>query len=303
MPPRMRGLILGIVCLNVLYQVYSTHRWQQFTPTREDGPQPTRGQHLHETLHVLISPPPAPPPPIESTGAARAPARQSIVAASKTIHSSRAARLTIANETGEHPVYSETPAAALIRAQSPAVVPAAWQRRREASIAKYIMLHRAMLRGTRSGRAEDGIGGSVKRESATHAEVPSRGLLPRRFIVVRPCCQLCNRMRVLVSALALGILTDRAVLIDFDGSSSGATVGAQSDYYGRFDDLFDSPIAVQSRLPRDVEARGAVTGAGGDGLNAATGTGTRSLPWLTMMTDFMCTDPLSCTRADANGSP
>ena len=49
---------------------------------------------------------------------------------------------------------------------------------------------------------------------------------PLRYIVVNPCCQLCNRLRVLVSAVALGILTERAVVMDFD-----------HDYYGKFANL------------------------------------------------------------------
>ena len=98
---------------------------------------------------------------------------------------------------------------------------------------------------------------------------------PRRYIIVQPCCQLCNRLRVLVSALALGILTNRAVLMDFDGS------GSKSDYYGRFDDLFESPLRVQStRTSRELRT-------------AMTAGSERTLSWLHMMTGFLCDDPLS----------
>lgn len=141
-------------------------------------------------------------------------------------------------------VASESPAQALRRAQQSTVVPAEWGRRRLQSFRRYIDLHAAILAGK-------------------HA---------RRYLVVQPCCQLCNRVRVLVSALALGMLTERAVLMDFDGSSS-------SDYYGRFSDLFDSPLRVQStRTPRELR------GTNGD---------ERSLQWLEMMSDFICHNPLS----------
>ena len=143
-------------------------------------------------------------------------------------------------------VASESPAQALRRAQQPTVVPAEWRHRRHQSFRRYIDLHAAILAGK-------------------HA---------RRYLVVQPCCQLCNRVRVLVSALALGMLTERAVLMDFDGRGSSS-----SDYYGRFSDLFDSPLRVQStRTPRELR------GANGD---------ERSLQWLDMMSDFICHKPLS----------
>ena len=116
-----------------------------------------------------------------------------------------------------------------------------WQRRRESSFRAYIELHRAIVGG--SGEAVR-VGGRA---------------VPRRFIIVKPCCQLCNRVRVSVSALALGILTRRAVLVEFDSK----------DYYGRFNDLFDSPLQLQARPPRPKSAE-------------------RTLPWLAAMTSFMC---------------
>ena len=61
---------------------------------------------------------------------------------------------------------------------------------------------------------------------------------PLRYLLVRPCCQLCNRLRVLVSAIALGLLTERAVLMDFDAG-----------YYGRFADLFASPLSPLASKP------------------------------------------------------
>jgi hypothetical protein len=158
-------------------------------------------------------------------------------------------------------VYDETPLAALERARELVHVPAEWQRIRSSTFAAYVELHRAFLRA--------GAGHSV--------EVEGRGTLRRRFLLVKPCCQLCNRLRVLVSALALGILTDRAVLIDFDGR----TAGGRTEYYGRFDDLFTSPMDVQARLPRDVLNDGSGDGHG------------RTLPWLSMMSDFMCMEPLA----------
>jgi len=81
------------------------------------------------------------------------------------------------------------------------------------------------------------------------------------------------------------MLTGRAVLMDFDGGS-----GRSSDYYGRFDDLFESPLRVQStRTPRDLKA-------GGD---------ERTLQWLETMTDFMCLQPLEWDEdvVTVQGSP
>ena len=74
---------------------------------------------------------------------------------------------------------------------------------------------------------------------ATRVRVPGLNeTRPLRYLLVNPCCQLCNRLRVLVSAVALGILTERAVVMDFDGG-----------YYGKFADLFASPLAPLSGAP------------------------------------------------------
>ena len=186
---------------------------------------------------------------------------------------------------------SESPLNALQRARLRIKVPAEWRQRREASFASYVVLHKEFLRG--SGHS------SATGRSATHVKLAGRGSLPRRFLVVKPCCQLCNRVRVLVSALALGILTDRAVLIDFDGEGKGGAASHGDGYYGRFEDLFDSPLEVQARVPREV--------AGPSSVNAITsdGGGGRNLQWLTMMSDVLCMDPASWTEAvvTLQGSP
>ncbi len=96
--------------------------------------------------------------------------------------------------------------------------------RRNATFARYVALHRAFFSAGSGPVAVPGAPGAGERR------------LRRRYILVRPCCQLCNRLRVLISALALGILTDRAVVIEFD-----------KEYYGRLDDLFESPLALQAR--------------------------------------------------------
>ena len=196
-----------------------------------------------------------------------------------------------------HPACSESPSEALRRARQTTQVPDEWHHRRETSFSSYIKLHRAFV---------------ARGSSAATAHVPGRGTLPRRFLLVKPCCQLCNRVRVLIAALALGMLTDRAVLIEFDGQ------GHDGDYYGHFDDLFDSPLKVQARLPRDVQARLATVGdaAGAAGEHADGGedgasdlqfgsTIGRQLTWLTMMSDFMCMDPLGWreTAVTIQGSP
>ena len=162
----------------------------------------------------------------------------------------------------------ETPTAALRRARRRVEVPDDWVRQRGKAFAEYTALHEAFVRG-----------------GSTHATVPGVGELPRRFIVVQPCCQLCNRVRVLVSALALGMLTGRAVLMDFDGVHAKD----QADYYGRFQDLFASPLDVQARIPPNVAAAGR----------------SRSLQWLALMGDFLCDKPLKWpeTVVTIHGSP
>lgn len=180
---------------------------------------------------------PTPPPSEPSvTGAATAVRHRDIAPVGTALH-----------ESVEDAVATETPTQAVRRARQVVAVPAEWRRRRSKAFREYSDLHAAILSG--SGRTTaDGW--------------------PRRYLVVQPCCQLCNRVRVLISAVALGMLTGRAVLMDFDGGS-----GRSSDYYGRFDDLFESPLRVQStRTPRDLKA-------GGD---------ERTLQWLETMTDFMC---------------
>ena len=88
---------------------------------------------------------------------------------------------------------------------------------------------------------------------------------PLRYLVVKPCCQLCNRLRVLLSAVALGILTERAVVMDFD-----------RDYYGKFTDLFASPLSpLKGEPPTGVPGARRV----------------RSLGWLHCMQGFLCDDP------------
>ena len=94
---------------------------------------------------------------------------------------------------------------------------------------------------------------------------------PLRYLVVKPCCQLCNRLRVLLSAVALGILTERAVVMDFD-----------RDYYGKFTDLFASPLSpLRAEPPKGVPGAKRV----------------RSLGWLHCMQGFLCDDPLQWPEA------
>ena len=249
---------------------------------------------------------PEPPPPKDDVVAAELPGDVPHSEAAPRRHSESPPpppkRLTSPLETPIpqiHRACTESPAEAIARARERVPIPDAWRERRAKAFAQYMQLHRAFVKA----------GGS-----ASHADVPGRGKLPRKFIIVKPCCQLCNRVRVLISALALGMLTDRAVLIEFDG------MGHDGDYYGRFDDLFDAPVHVQARLPRHVEARlhAAVSdnplgggGAGnpsssrsdggvdGDGGSTAAAGSTAasvgptvglSLPWLTMMSEFMCSD-------------
>ena len=182
-----------------------------------------------------------------------APERVVLVPPPEPAHESRASRVRGAS-VATHRVANETSAEALQRARQTSIVPLEWRRRRSVAFADYIALHAAILRGDRS----DG------------------SLVRRRYILVQPCCQLCNRVRVLISALALGILTGRAVLMDFDGMGKGS--GKGSDYYGRLDDLFDSPLRVQStKTPHELQAT-----AGGE----------RSLAWLELMTGFICQQPL-----------
>ena len=172
---------------------------------------------------------------------------------------------------GVHALFDpeESADAALVRARLRAVVAPDWRARRARSFRRYIELHRAFAHDRMRGGGE-----ASDVHAAELADVPGHGMLPVRFIIVRPCCQLCNRVRVLISAIALGILTDRAVLMDFDGT------GSSTDYYGRFDDLFASPLAVQSKLPARFARH-----------TTANGGGNRVLPWLSMMTDLMCDRP------------
>ena len=123
---------------------------------------------------------------------------------------------------------------------------------REVALRRYIGLHKAFIESGASG------------VPAGMVRVPGRGLLPRRFIQVTPCCQLCNRVRVLVSALALGVLTDRAVLIEFD-----------KGYYGALSDLFASPLALQAPVHKDVRVGRS-----------------RTVSWLHAMKELMCDAPL-----------
>ncbi|KAJ1631514.1 hypothetical protein T492DRAFT_995156 [Pavlovales sp. CCMP2436] len=71
----------------------------------------------------------------------------------------------------------------------------------------------------------------------------------RRFVVVRPCCQLCNRLRTLVSSIALGILTDRAVLIDFEAEG----------YYGRLHDLYAPTVPLDAHLVATPKPKAALS--------------------------------------------
>ena len=246
---------------------------------------------LRETLVVINEPEVSPSSPLPSDG---------IVVGAPLVMSEPLKRrkmgtidATSSRIEALHPVYNETPIAALARARTRQAVPIEWQHRRAASFETYIAMHRAFLREGRGHHSAARHSASTTTTTTTSGalapvDVKGRGSLPRRFLLVKPCCQLCNRLRVLVSALAFGILTDRAVLIDFDGASAGGAEGAQSDYYGRFDDLFTSPVDLQSRLPKEVDA-----GVG------------RSLPWLAMMSDVICMDPLAWKDAvvTIHGSP
>ena len=100
---------------------------------------------------------------------------------------------------------------------------------------------------------------SLREYAALHAQIRA-GTAPKRYIVVKPCCQLCNRVRVLVSAIALGVLTKRAVLMNFE-----------EDYYGSFKGLFASPLEIS---PAGIPAGP-----------------TRVLPWLDVMEKFVCETP------------
>ena len=94
-------------------------------------------------------------------------------------------------------------------------------------VANFAGLNEELLEAQHSSPSQRHRAFVSKGASARTADVPGRGTLPRRFLIVKPCCQLCNRVRVLVASLALGILTDRAVIIEFDGT------GHEGDYYGR----------------------------------------------------------------------
>jgi hypothetical protein len=61
------------------------------------------------------------------------------------------------------------------------------------------------------------------------------------MIIATPQAQLNNRLRVIVSALLLGILTRRAVLVEF-----------RSGYYAELSDLFDTPIELELRRFQDA---------------------------------------------------
>jgi hypothetical protein len=100
---------------------------------------------------------------------------------------------------------------------------------------------------------------SLREYAELHAQIRA-GTAPKRYIVVKPCCQLCNRVRVLVSAIALGVLTKRAVLMNFE-----------EDYYGSFKGLFASPLEIS---PAGIPAGP-----------------TRVLPWLDVMEKFVCETP------------
>ncbi len=84
-------------------------------------------------------------------------------------------------------------------------------------LTEYCDLHRRIISGSSSS---GGSGGSDKRQ----------------FIIATPQAQMNNRLRVIVSALLIGVLTKRAVLVEF---SSG--------YYANLDDLFAMPIDIDLR--------------------------------------------------------
>ena len=165
-----------------------------------------------------------------------------------------------------------------------------WRDRRAAAFAQYVSLQHAFMdppAGAKSVRVP-GLNNETR---------------PLRYIVVNPCCQLCNRLRVLVSAVALGILTERAVVMDFDHGYYGRCASSPRQQPApaalsacspqclqprafRFADLFSSPLA-----PLRGEPPKGVPGAGRAG---------RSLGWLHCMQGFLCDDPLSWTEVACN---
>jgi hypothetical protein len=159
------------------------------------------------------------------------------------------------------------PAGSELGTATAAVLPGSrWRDRRATTFAQYVSLQHAFMNpppGAKSVRVP-GLNNETR---------------PLRYLVVKPCCQLCNRLRVLVSAVALGILTERAVVMDFD-----------HDYYGKFIDLFASPLSpLRGEPPKGVPG----TKAG------------RSLGWLHCMQGFLCDDPMQWPEAvvSIEGSP
>ena len=69
---------------------------------------------------------------------------------------------------------------------------------------------------------------------ALHSRILSKDAgVPQRFVIVRPQAQMNNRLRVIVSGIVLGMLTQRAMLVEF---SDG--------YYASISDVFSPPIAM-----------------------------------------------------------
>ena len=175
-----------------------------------------------------------------------------------------------------HSAGSETSTTTTAAAQSGS----RWRDRRATTFAQYVSLQHAFMNpppGAKSVRVpglnpdpDSNPSPLYLSPSPNPNQVRVPGLnnetRPLRYIVVKPCCQLCNRLRVLISAVALGILTERAVVMDFD-----------HDYYGKFVDLFASPLSpLRGEPPKGVPG----TKKG------------RSLGWLHCMQGFLCDDPL-----------
>lgn len=87
---------------------------------------------------------------------------------------------------------------------------------------------------------------------ALHARILAKEPgVPHRFVIARPQAQMNNRLRVIVSGIVLGMLTNRALLVEF---SDG--------YYAALSDVFNPPIAMDLKLYRSR-----LPGGSGDALS------------------------------------
>lgn len=218
--------VIGCTCASLLYWATTSGRWH---PLQVGRLRERAAAHLSRASAAdAVIRPLAPEPPSDGAQPLPAPAEPAIAAAPNA-----------SSPTGG----SFEPASWLASTVRDADG-AQHARLRNDTLDEYVELHNAIV--------------SAPRDSS---HVAWRGQqVPRRFIIVRPCCQLCNRVRVLVSALVLGVLTSRAVLMDFDGG-----------YYGRLLDMFSPRVQLATfSTPRPE----------------------KSLAWEHMLHDFLCTDAL-----------